>query len=180
MKTFLIVSAMLLIACSGHDPKEHYGHMAQMYGLKVARGLPDTLGANLYGETCTKCHDLPDVKSHNAWQWEYVVDRMEWYIDKGEVEVDWNESVRTAITRFLMDNSNEEEAVLPSTPVVGAKLYKSECGACHPAPSPKTHSMQVWPNVIDKMQYIKSEFFSQRHISEESIDEIMAYLEANQ
>lgn len=40
----------------------------------------------------------------------------------------------------------------PEPESAGAKLLISRCSACHGAPSPTTHSAEVWPGVVNRMQ----------------------------
>lgn len=180
----LVLCALVVLGCGGDMDMEH---MAKMYGLKEMRvqDLPASPASELYEQVCTACHGLPDVKSHTAWQWGYVVDRMGWYVDNDvlsgakEIDVAWNDDVRMLITDYLQANANEEVAELPATPVVEAKLYASECSTCHPAPDPRTHNMMVWSHVIDRMYYIKTEIFDQRAWSDSTMRDIMDYLEVN-
>ena len=63
----------------------------------------------------------------------------------------------TAITRprsgavrgFLPTGFQAEQLADQSS--VGAKLFIKTCSQCHPLPSPKLHTPQEWPEVIDRM-----------------------------
>jgi len=41
---------------------------------------------------------------------------------------------------------------LPQAESPGAKLLQQHCANCHGAPLPNTHSAEVWPSVVYRMQ----------------------------
>ena len=56
-----------------------------------AAELPSGPGRDLFIETCTRCHELPDIRQHSAGDWAAVVMRMREHMDVmlGETPSQW-------------------------------------------------------------------------------------------
>lgn len=184
----LFVGIGISNACSkkGGSNEDHLNHMAKMWGLKTMLGkdLPDDPTAPLYRSTCTKCHDLPEVKSHDAYMWPHVVDRMDEYIiDRLSAEptfdIAWNKDINKLIKEYLIKNANTKIAVLPTTPAEGYEKYITECSKCHSAPHPNTHNQHVWLNALHKMQRISTIIFYKEPIPEKDMLLIWQYIKEN-
>ncbi len=128
--------------------------------------IPEAEGkaAGLYVAACAFCHDLPDPASHDAVEWEYVVDRMEKLIVevKGRakrVNVPFDGGIKKGILAYLEKHAfkgmNPDD--LPDTPEKGAKLFKEACATCHTLPNPAMHTLPVWEYVVAKMQHFQKD-----------------------
>ena len=143
----------------------------------------DSRSAGIYNEACAFCHDLPDPASHDAFEWGYVVDRMEELIIelKGRekrVDVPWDGGVKKEILAYLEGHAfkgmNPDD--LPDRPEKGAKLFKEVCASCHTLPDPSMHSLAVWEYVINKMQHFQKEM-GLTVMTEEVVATVLEYLE---
>ncbi|MDO8665778.1 MAG: hypothetical protein Q7J79_04150 [Gemmatimonadales bacterium] len=53
--------------------------------LKVAQNLPPGAGREVFEERCSRCHTLPDPRSHSSADWPAVVTRMERNMERMKV-----------------------------------------------------------------------------------------------
>lgn len=70
---------------------------------------------------------------------------------------------------------------LPEAQSEGAKLLVRHCGGCHNLPTPKLHTAESWPYVLERMlAHARSQVFSKRPIpTEEGQRVLLDYLQRN-
>ena len=157
------------------------------------KALPEagSKASRLYRDTCTYCHDLPDPRSHDPWQWVFVVDRMEDRIKamgrmmrkgmmgRGMRGILWDEDIKADILGYLKRHAFQGMVPesLPDIPTKGAKIFKERCAECHTLPDPSMHVPKVWEYVVGKMQQFQK-MMDIPVMSEEEVEEVLEYLRA--
>jgi len=70
---------------------------------------------------------------------------------------------------------------LPEPESEGARLLVRHCGGCHNLPSPKLHTAEAWPYVLDRMvAHARTQVFSRHPLpSEENQRLLLDYLRRN-
>jgi|GEM_PF-1705732 len=70
---------------------------------------------------------------------------------------------------------------LPEPESEGARLLVRHCGGCHNLPSPKLHTAEAWPLVLDRMlAHARTQVFSRHPVpGEESQRVLLDYLRRN-
>jgi len=140
----------------------------------------------LYDSACAFCHELPDPESHDAMEWEFVVDRMEELIvelkeREKRVDVPWNSEIKKEILayleRYAFQGMNPDD--LPDSPEKGAKIFKEVCAACHTLHNPSMHSLLVWEYVISKMQHFQKDM-GMPFMTEGEVEALLEYLSQTQ
>ena len=149
------------------------------------KALPgtDSRERALYVESCTFCHDLPDPASHDAFEWGFVVERMEELIDElnkqDRTPIPWNDEKAGGILDYLQKNAfkgvNPDN--LPDRPEKGAKLFKTVCKECHLLHDPSMHSIEVWKYVVDKMRNFQNEM-EMLVITDDEAEEVLKYIDS--
>jgi cytochrome c5 len=115
---------------------------------------PNSKGAQLLGQYCAQCHNLPTPVMHSATDWPSIVRRMwlrmEWLPATLGVKVP-TMAERFAMLDYLTGNALKVSAAnLPAG--VGRESFELVCSRCHALPDPRVHSPADWPAVFSRMQ----------------------------
>ena len=115
---------------------------------------PNSKGAQLLGQYCAQCHNLPTPAMHSATDWPSIVRRMwlrmEWLPPLLGVKVPAM-AERFAMLDYLTANALRVSAAnLPPGP--GRETFELVCSRCHALPDPRVHSPADWPAVFSRMQ----------------------------
>jgi cytochrome c5 len=68
------------------------------HALRVAENLPAGRGRESFEATCSRCHTVPDPRSHSPADWPAVVMRMERNMERMRVSGISNETTQTIVT----------------------------------------------------------------------------------
>ena len=115
---------------------------------------PNGKGAQLVGQYCAQCHNLPSPTMHSATDWPGIARRMwlrmEWLPPTQGVKVP-DMAERFAMLEYLTTNALRVTAAnLPPGP--GRQTFELVCSRCHALPDPRVHSPADWPAVFSRMQ----------------------------
>jgi cytochrome c5 len=115
---------------------------------------PNSKGAQLMGQYCAQCHNLPTPAMHSATDWPSIVRRMwlrmEWLPPALGVKVPAM-AERFAMLDYVTANALKVSAAnLP--PGAGRETFQLVCSRCHALPDPRVHSPADWPAVFSRMQ----------------------------
>jgi cytochrome c5 len=115
---------------------------------------PNSKGAQLLGQFCAQCHNLPSPAMHSATDWPSIARRMwlrmEWLPPTLGVKVPAM-AERFAMLDYLTSNALKVSAAnLPKGP--GRETFELVCSRCHALPDPRVHSPVDWPAVFSRMQ----------------------------
>ena len=115
---------------------------------------PNAKGAQLVGQFCAQCHNLPTPAMHSATDWPSIARRMwlrmEWLPPTLGVKVP-TMAERFAMLDYLTANALKVSAAnLP--PGSGRESFQLVCSRCHALPDPRVHSPADWPAVYSRMQ----------------------------
>lgn len=115
---------------------------------------PNSKGAQLLGQYCAQCHNLPSPLMHSATDWPSIARRMwlrmEWLPPTLGVKVPAM-AERFAMLDYLTANALRVSAAnLPPGP--GRETFELVCSRCHALPDPRVHSPVDWPAVFSRMQ----------------------------
>jgi cytochrome c5 len=115
---------------------------------------PNSKGAQLLGQYCAQCHNLPTPLMHSATDWPSIARRMwlrmEWLPPTLGVKVPAM-AERFAMLEYLTANALRVTAAnLPAGP--GRETFETVCSKCHALPDPRVHSPADWPAVFSRMQ----------------------------
>lgn len=115
---------------------------------------PNSNGAQLMGQFCAQCHNLPAPAMHSATDWPSIARRMwlrmEWLPPTLGVKVP-TMAERFAMLDYLTANALKVSAAnLPPGP--GRETFQLVCSRCHALPDPRVHSPADWPAVFSRMQ----------------------------
>jgi len=115
---------------------------------------PNSKGAQLMGQYCAQCHNLPAPAMHSATDWPGIARRMwlrmEWLPPTLGVKVP-TMAERFAMLDYLTANALRVSAAnLP--PGAGRETFQLVCSRCHALPDPRVHSPADWPAVFSRMQ----------------------------
>ena len=115
---------------------------------------PNSRGAQLMGQYCAQCHNLPTPGMHSATDWPSIARRMwlrmEWLPPTMGVKVP-PMAERFAMLDYLTANALKVSAAnLP--PGAGRETFQLVCSRCHALPDPRVHSPADWPAVFSRMQ----------------------------
>ena len=115
---------------------------------------PASPGAQLVGQYCAQCHELPTPLMHSATDWPRVVRRMWLRMDRlpGEFGIRTaNEGERGTVLTYLMANAlRVSGSDLPPGP--GRDDFAVICSRCHALPDIKIHASGDWPAVFMRME----------------------------
>lgn len=122
----------------------------------TAADLPDanTKGAQLVGQYCAQCHNIPTPQMHSATDWPSIARRM--WLRMELLPASLQVKVPTAAERFaILDYLNANAlkvsgSNLPAGP--GREAFAQVCSRCHALPDPRTHSREDWPTVYSRME----------------------------
>jgi mono/diheme cytochrome c family protein len=76
MKSFVAISACLLVSCSTHTLPQVTSDMAREYAGGSMTNLQLQKGRVLFASRCIECHTLPPVNGHTDSEWPHLVDAM--------------------------------------------------------------------------------------------------------
>ncbi len=115
---------------------------------------PNSKGAQLMGQYCAQCHNLPAPAMHSATDWPSIARRMwlrmEWLPPTLGVKVP-TMAERFAMLDYMTANALKVSAAnLPPGP--GRETFELVCSRCHALPDPRVHSPADWPAVFSRMQ----------------------------
>jgi cytochrome c5 len=115
---------------------------------------PNVKGAQLVGQYCGQCHNLPTPQMHSATDWPSIARRMwlrmELLPAMLQVKVP-TAAERFAILDYLTTNALKVSgSTLPAGP--GREAFSQVCSRCHALPDPKQHSREDWPTVYARME----------------------------
>ncbi len=115
---------------------------------------PNAKGAQLMGQFCAQCHNLPTPAMHSGTDWPSIARRMwlrmEWLPPTLGVKVP-TMAERFAMLDYMTANALKVSAAnLPQG--AGRESFQLVCSRCHALPDPRVHSPADWPAVYSRMQ----------------------------
>ncbi len=122
----------------------------------TAADLPDpnAKGAQLVGQYCAQCHNLPSPQMHSATDWPGIARRM--WLRMELLPPTLQMKVPTAAERFgILDYLNANALKVSGStlpPGAGREAFSQMCSRCHALPDPRTHSREDWPTVYARME----------------------------
>lgn len=72
--------------------------------------------------------------------------------------------------------TTQQQRQYPEMDSMQAQLYINKCGDCHAAPLPSVHTSEVWPGVLQRMQFRMTSKKVVKLTDEEMVD-ILNYLQ---
>ena len=140
---------------------------------------PNSKGAQLLGQYCAQCHNLPAPAMHSATDWPSIARRMwlrmEWLPPTLGVKVPVM-AERFAMLDYLTANALRVSAAnLP--PGAGRESFELVCSRCHALPDPRVHSPADWPAVYSRMQQ-NMERMKVAPLTRSQTADILLYLQA--
>lgn len=122
----------------------------------AAADLPDpnARGAQLVGQYCAQCHNLPSPQMHSATDWPSIARRM--WLRMELLPATLQVKVPSAAERFaILDylNTNALKVSGSALPAgAGREAFSQVCSRCHALPDPRVHSREDWPTVYARME----------------------------
>jgi cytochrome c5 len=115
---------------------------------------PNSKGAQLVGEYCGQCHNIPTPQMHSATDWPSIARRM--WLRMELLPPTLGVKVPAAAERFVMLDYLNTNALKVSgstlPPGAGREAFSQVCSRCHALPDPRTHSREDWPTVYARME----------------------------
>jgi len=143
--------------------------MKDMMGAQLPPGIdPEKLpeatsnGAKLLGQYCNQCHELPGPGMHSAEEWPRVVDRMNqrMHMMSGrsmmrmmpDIKAPSDSELKTLVA-YLQKHAQQaiDKTQYRDLNSPAGKAFSATCSRCHALPSPKQHTVEEWPGVVDHM-----------------------------
>jgi len=141
--------------------------MEDMMGAQLPLGIdPEKLpeaasnGAQLLGQYCNQCHELPGPGMHTAEEWPRVVDRMNQRMQMmsgrsmmrmmHDIKAPSDSEFKILViylqehSQLAIDKSQYTDLNSPA-----GKAFSATCSRCHALPSPKQHTEDEWPGNED-------------------------------
>jgi cytochrome c5 len=122
----------------------------------TAADLPEanSKGAQLVGEYCGQCHNIPTPQMHSATDWPGIARRMwlrmELLPSMLQIKVP-SAAERFTILDYLNTNALKVSgSTLP--PGAGREAFSQVCSQCHALPDPRVHSREDWATVYARME----------------------------
>lgn len=150
---------------------------------------PQSTGAQLLGQYCAQCHDLPGPGMHTANEWPAVVERMD-----QRMQMMSGRSMMRMMHDIKAPTDNEQQTLVAylqqhaqmpidrgryadlSTP--DGVLFEATCAQCHVLPDPKQHKAEEWPGVVERMtQNMKT--MGKLVPDRATLDSVVAFLQAH-
>lgn len=196
----IIVLMPFVIPALAQDTQVWTRETLQMPRGTDPRNLPDpeSSGAQLEAEYCSRCHGIPSPKSHSASDWVPILRRMILLMERsgsmgmmgGRMGMMGNRRMGMQSTP-VPDVSEQQELLsyLQShslKPFSGernhgaqskrAALFFQYCSKCHALPDPSQHTAAQWPEIVARMQkHIRD--YKLKALSDQDAREISQYLE---
>ena len=115
---------------------------------------PNAKGAQLVGQYCGQCHNIPTPQMHSATDWPSIARRM--WLRMELLPATLQVKVPSAAERFaILDYLNANALKVSGStlpPGVGREAFSQVCSRCHALPDPRVHSREDWPTVYARME----------------------------
>jgi len=115
---------------------------------------PNSKGAQLVGEYCGQCHNIPTPQMHSATDWPSIARRM--WLRMELLPPTLGVKVPAAAERFVMLDYLNTNALKVSgstlPPGAGREAFSQVCSRCHALPDPRVHSREDWATVYARME----------------------------
>ncbi len=121
---------------------------------------PESNGAKLLSQYCSRCHNVPSPRLHTNQEWPDVLKRMVKRMDMMEtgrmgmmqIESPSQAELETMLS-YLAENSLVGLSLqqMPEMTGPGADAFREVCSACHALPDPRQYTTDTWPAVVDRM-----------------------------
>jgi len=140
-----------------------------MMGAQLPPGIdPNKLpeatsnGAQLLGHFCTQCHELPGPGMHSEEEWPRVVARMNWRMQMmsgqnmmrmmPDIKAPSDNELQTLVA-YLQKHAQQaiDKSQYTDLNSPAGKAFSATCSRCHALPSPKQHTEEEWPGVVERM-----------------------------
>ena len=115
---------------------------------------PNSKGAQLVGEYCGQCHNIPTPQMHSATDWPSISRRM--WLRMELLPPMLQVKVPNAAERFaILDDLNANALKVSGStlpPGTGREAFSQVCSRCHALPDPRVHSREDWATVYARME----------------------------
>jgi len=115
---------------------------------------PNSKGAQLVGQYCGQCHNIPTPQMHSATDWPSIARRM--WLRMELLPPTLGVKVPAAAERFVMLDYLNTNALKVSgstlPPGAGREAFSQVCSRCHALPDPRVHSREDWATVYARME----------------------------
>lgn len=115
---------------------------------------PNSKGAQLVGQYCGQCHNIPTPQMHSATDWPGIARRM--WLRMELLPPTLGVKVPTAAERFaILDYLNTNALKVSGStlpPGAGREAFSQVCSRCHALPDPRVHSREDWATVYARME----------------------------
>lgn len=200
----LACAAVLLLSGEQQEPAEHPQSesgdcSAERIQKELSTAMPPgvdphalpestTAGARYYERYCNQCHVLPAPTAHAAHEWDLVVDRMNERIGKlrhdcgadvlglRQPSGDEVAEIKSFLKKNALDVVPPEKLPLPKRH--GIETFKRVCSRCHALPSPRLHTPEQWPRVVERMRINSYLLRADEPITTEETQDAVSYLKA--
>ncbi|MBI3794159.1 MAG: cytochrome c [Nitrospinae bacterium] len=145
---------------------------------------PNSEGAALYREFCTRCHGLFNPKMHTVEEWKEISVAMFKRIDKLYNSMGMlllmkqpTTSQRAKIVEYLTSHplKHIDSNSVPEPESAGAKLFVRVCSQCHLLPDFSFHKGGEWKDVVARMRK-NMHLMEKKPVSDEDSGAIIEYL----
>lgn len=180
--------------CCGDMWQYNMGKMQEMMRGRLPPGIepsnlpnPDSPGAKLLVRYCTQCHNLPSPAMHTSEEWPKIAQRMFGRLSmmsgmrKERTNMMWMKAPslkeQEIIVYYLKAHSLKTitPETLSSDTSPDAITFKNACSQCHNLPDPQLHTVDEWPDVVERMQ-VNMKIMGENVISDMEKKKIISYL----